>query len=550
MIRMDARLEKTALVLAIMVILSVYVSANIEEAYTQTTGGKIDLFTQKHPLDGKGPNMPSDAFGPGDNVMIFALVTYNDFPVSSALVDFEVRGPENPIQNITVSRVVATNDLGLASIEVGVGLVSEISFGEWIVKGKSKIAEGVAPQDTLSFKVGWIVDVVSIRTLNENHEEQIEFTMGSLMVIEVTLESIALTEKNVTFTITVLNQLNGLIHFAEIGNLILPANGILVYQYFLRIPEDALIGEAIVYICAYTSAPDLGGIPYCPEASKEFVIASHDVAVLSVHPSSMSIFKGEIIDVDVAVKNEGWEIESFNVNLYRNETLIDSLSILDLQPHSNTTIAFAWNTSQVDRGFYRISAHIDPVPGEVDISDNTLVDGLVEVKELTHNVALVDIRPSAETAYIGQIFEVNVTVGNEGGFVESFDVVLYYDSNVVGAITVDSLAPNDIETLTFNWDTGRVAEGNYILSALAIPVDGETELDDNVMEDGVVEVKMGPKGWFVPCWLWWLVPLLVSVLILLAILLHRRKKRKEAEETFYSGWTAWYYRYGLKGTNS
>jgi len=58
--------------------------------------------------------------------------------------------------------------------------------------------------------------------------------------------------------------------------------------------------------------------------------------------------------------------------------------------------------------------------------------------------------------------------------------------------------------------------------------------------------SLTPAGWFIPEWFFWvLLPLLILIIILLAIWLYRRR-RKKAEETFYSGWTAWYYCYDLR----
>ncbi|MEM2105797.1 MAG: hypothetical protein QXV21_04950, partial [Candidatus Bathyarchaeia archaeon] len=54
-------------------------------------------------------------------------------------------------------------------------------------------------------------------------------------------------------------------------------------------------------------------------------------------------------------------------------------------------------------------------------------------------------------------------------------------------------------------------------------------------------------GAYFPWWsLFWylLFPLALILVILLALLYRRRKKKKE--DTFYRGWTAWYYCYDLR----
>jgi hypothetical protein len=56
-----------------------------------------------------------------------------------------------------------------------------------------------------------------------------------------------------------------------------------------------------------------------------------------------------------------------------------------------------------------------------------------------------------------------------------------------------------------------------------------------------------PSALFIPEWFpWLLLALLMSIIFLLIVLFYRRKRTKEAEESFYTGWTAWYYGYDLR----
>jgi 4-amino-4-deoxy-L-arabinose transferase-like glycosyltransferase len=92
-----------------------------------------------------------------------------------------------------------------------------------------------------------------------------------------------------------------------------------------------------------------------------------------------------------------------------------------------------------------------------------------------------------------------------------------------------------------------VTEGNYTLSALASQVLGEENLENNFYEDGMVRVAKAPIGLYVPWWFYWfLLLLLIVILILLIAWYFWRKRRKRAEESFYSGWTAWYYGYDMR----
>ena len=76
----------------------------------------IDLYTQKVPFDGKGPNQPSDSFQPQELVILYALVTYNDAPVAQKVVSFSVNGPPNPFENITLLRTATSDQNGVANV--------------------------------------------------------------------------------------------------------------------------------------------------------------------------------------------------------------------------------------------------------------------------------------------------------------------------------------------------------------------------------------------------------------------------------------------------
>lgn len=60
-------------------------------------GGKFDVFIQKEPFSGKGLHVSVDAFAPEQEVIIYAYVTYNDYPVGMAHVAFEIHRPPNPV---------------------------------------------------------------------------------------------------------------------------------------------------------------------------------------------------------------------------------------------------------------------------------------------------------------------------------------------------------------------------------------------------------------------------------------------------------------------
>jgi hypothetical protein len=276
-------------------------------------------------------------------------------------------------------------------------------------------------------------------------------------------------------------------------------------------------------------------------------ITNQGITLLSVQPNCTIVYKGEPIGINVLVENKGWEAESFNVSVYYNNTLIDVLPVLNLEPGTTTNVDFIWKTSNIESGLYQISAYAEPVFGETDLFDNTLINGFVEIRTPEHDISVLSIEPSKTTLNSGETVEITVKITNKGHYEESFNVIVYYDLNVATATLVASLQPDETRILTLQWNTQGISEGNYTLSVLAGPVQAEKDVTDNSLEDGIIWIKAALPILLLPWWLWWVLLFLIILLtISILIILYRRRKQKKDEETFYSGWTAWYYCHDLR----
>ena len=109
---MNVQREKAAIILMLIIVLLGCLT-NIKPVFSDHTGGKIDLFTQKLPFNGAGAKQSSDAFQPQELVILYARVTYNEWPVGNQPVAFQVNGPANVFYNITVVSSNFTDENGL-----------------------------------------------------------------------------------------------------------------------------------------------------------------------------------------------------------------------------------------------------------------------------------------------------------------------------------------------------------------------------------------------------------------------------------------------------
>jgi len=351
----------------------------------------IDLYTQKEPHEGRGLNQPSDAFAPQDEVFLYAEAMYNEDPVENRLVAFEIYGPVNLVSNVTLSRTGTTNASGIAGVSFRLPWPAEdaetVTFGVWTVYAVVEIAEE-SVQDTLTFRVGWIVNVVSLAAVNVDLQPQTRFSRETCVGVELGLRNIAMLPRNATLTIATYDNLSVPIGSIALNDFELePGDTYFYFHCALPIPAWAELGWATVRAMAFTAPLADGGVAYCPEMSEVFSITWCDVAVVSVVPSATAVDVGDLVNVTVRAVNEGFEMESFELGLYCNEILVGELRAVDLAPSEEREFTFVWkreftfvwNTSGLAAGDYTVSANASVVPEEIDADDNSLVDGVVTV---------------------------------------------------------------------------------------------------------------------------------------------------------------------------
>jgi hypothetical protein len=429
------------------------------------------------------------------------------------------------------------------------GLNESELFGTWRALANAMIGADKV-QDTLTFEVNWIVQTVSIRTINGNLTNQTTFGIGGDVGFEISLRSVSMALRNVTIAITIQDELGVPINFSEIHNFKVQPNEKSVFLYArARIPSDGpqpFIGNATATVCILDAPANNGGTAYGPSKSAVFFIspfdpievAFHDVAVVDIILPAAPIQLGELLDAEAVITNEGTEIESFNVSMYFGDVLIGTTSVYSLPPYSGAIVDFPINTSMFDIGNYSVCVSIPPLVDEADLTDNSLVEGTVNVRpkppEFVHDIAITSVELSDNSLHIGDVLQISIEVLNEGNGTETFSVTAYHNSSIVGNMLVNALAPTGRTSLTFQWNTTSVLEGLYQITAAA-PLPYDIDTSDNTYVDGIVMItkpapEPGPPPgppFIVNDLFLWLLFLLLILLILLIVLIYRRAKRDE-----------------------
>jgi len=79
---------------------------------------------------------------------------------------------------------------------------------------------------------------------------------------------------------------------------------------------------------------------------------------------------------------------------------------------------------------------------------------------------------SANATTLGSNVQINVSIKNEGNVVETFNVTVYANQTAIGSKPVANLSVHEVRVVPFLWNTEGWRAGNYIIAAVAGPVDG------------------------------------------------------------------------------
>jgi hypothetical protein len=115
-----------------------------------------------------------------------------------------------------------------------------------------------------------------------------------------------------------------------------------------------------------------------------FVNLIRDLAVTNVVTNKTWAYQGQLVQINVTVRNEGEMVEtSISVKAYYDSNLIDTMTIASLNQSEEKTITFDWDTSLATPcNNYTISAEVIPVPYELELGDNSFTDGKVKIRLL------------------------------------------------------------------------------------------------------------------------------------------------------------------------
>jgi hypothetical protein len=214
----------------------------------------IDVYTQR---GGTGGNKSSDAFAPGETIFFNASLKYQGAPVPGIIVQFLTYDP----YGTPTARTAVTGADGIASLNTT--LPSNPLFGTYLTVASAN-THGSDYNDTVDYKVGWIINIIQVVTCNCTGFTQTQFPRGTLAYFNITLENLSFNNKQF-FMQLVANDADHVLISQDWISCAIPYGQTSMLLGF-RVPPWTLPGVGSAYVDAYNNPPwpPWSGSAYCP----------------------------------------------------------------------------------------------------------------------------------------------------------------------------------------------------------------------------------------------------------------------------------------------
>jgi hypothetical protein len=228
------------------------------------------------PFGGQGLNHWMDIVFPQSEITLYALVTYNYWPVQSKDVGFEIEGPFDKLPNGTlIPRPVYYKIWAKFTATTGVDGVATITFrmpwpcenpdmitGVWVITATATVAD-IMIKDTMPFYYERLVYITSVTTdkFYYVHEEYVKVTVNyktHAVQFYPALFAVVLTDDlGVPFGMALVTK--------SVGGAVWCTWKTGTFQVSIFIPKYAYAGYGHVHVSCFDKDPTVGGFAWCPE---------------------------------------------------------------------------------------------------------------------------------------------------------------------------------------------------------------------------------------------------------------------------------------------
>ena len=217
-----------------------------------------------------------------------------------------------------------------------------------------------------------------------------------------------------------------------------------------------------------------------------FCTLIRDVAVINVSSNVSWVYSGWPVNITATVKNLGNVSESFDVEFYYDDWLIDTVSVVDLPAGAEINVTVFWDTASVVEGEYILKTFATYVPYEFDTDNNEFIDGSILILERIHDLAVTDLTLEITNftepvtwAYQGWTVNIMVNVTNLGEFNETSTFELILDGMVLISQELE-LSAGESRSFEYALLTSDMLPcNNYTITAKIYPTTYEYDMENN-----------------------------------------------------------------------
>src|SRR3989442_7937459 len=209
---------------------------------------------------------------------------------------------------------------------------------------------------------------------------------------------------------------------------------------------------------------------------------------ISLRQTSASLVQGTSVSLNVSVSLSRGVAGSVDLSLGQlPDGLKVSLNPSSGQPPFNSQLNISAGPVSPIGSFTIVVTGPNPTAGLRSASLS------LTVTQTVHDVAILDLKAPA-AGRPGDLLHVNVTVASYGPFVETVQVQLLANQTRILAVESVSVKPLSSVIIDLLWNTAGYPASTYELSALALPVQGETNLENNSYGNAIVKLTEPSTG--------------------------------------------------------
>jgi cytochrome c biogenesis protein CcdA len=215
----------------------------------------------------------------------------------------------------------------------------------------------------------------------------------------------------------------------------------------------------------------------------------HDVAILDVLPSSKNVNAGDVLEINVTMKNGADSTQSFNTTVYYGSKVAGSTFVDSLAPNSTWPLVVHWDTDNVPDGNYTLLVRVEHVQNGTVVCDNLRYGGVVEVRTPYQTMGLLPVLTLAFSFGFFETFSpclivllsfiLSFTIGETVGFKKNFSQVMIFGGGFLLAALVLGLSfglvflslPALTLSLTLGVSIFAIIFGLNLLGVFKVPIE-------------------------------------------------------------------------------